>query len=145
MIVSIKPGLPFGASDYITIACRLRLFPKKNQYVRHVYMNYNQFRRELSREDWSFIKNADTPESWDKVKDILVSSYDKHTTIKPRTFPFLTCDIKLKIRKKKKKQWKPTQVNYDRFKQLCNKARLLSQKLTRDYEEAIADASKPNL
>ena len=77
-------------------------------------MNYNQVWQELSRQDWSFIENADAPESWSKVKEILVSSCDKHTTTrwicKPRTLPFFTCDIKQAIQKKKK-QWKkyPTQ------------------------------------
>ena len=46
-IVSIKPETSFGVSDPIEIACQLRLFSKKNQYVRHVYTDYNQVRREL--------------------------------------------------------------------------------------------------
>jgi hypothetical protein len=84
-----------------------------SQYVRNVYTNYNQVCQELSRKDWSFIENTDAPDS-----------------------PFLTHDIKLAIQKKKKlwNKYKdmPTQVNYDRLKQLFNKAWQFSWKLTRE-------------
>ena len=90
---------------HITIACQLRLFPKKNQYASYVNKNCHQVWQELLREDWSFIENTDAPESWSKVKEIPVLSCDKHTTTtwihKPRTLPFLTGDIKLAIQKRK--------------------------------------------
>jgi len=52
----------------------------------------------IYEEKMLFIDSTDAPESWSKVKEILVSYCVKHTTTtwiyKPRTLPFLTHDVK---------------------------------------------------
>ena len=49
-LISVDSEPPFGASDHVAIICRLRLYPQKNNWTKHMYTNYNQVRHELANQ-----------------------------------------------------------------------------------------------
>ena len=51
MLISVDSEPPFRASDHVAITCRLRLYPQKDIWIKHVYTNYSQVRQELAHQD----------------------------------------------------------------------------------------------
>ena len=93
MLISVDLEPPFGASDHVAIICRLRLYPQKNNWIKHMYTNYNQVRHELANQDWSFIDDKNMEEAWLEMKRVLIKATEKHTVIswkrRPKTLPFI--------------------------------------------------------
>ncbi|KAK2704991.1 hypothetical protein QYM36_017141 [Artemia franciscana] len=55
MLISVNSEPQLGVSNHHAITCRLRLYPQKDNWINHMYTNYNQVRQELAHQDWSFI------------------------------------------------------------------------------------------
>ena len=136
MLISVDSEPPFGAIDDVAITCRLRLYPQKDNWIKHVHTSYNQVKRELAHQDWSFIDDKNMEKAWLEMKRVLIKATEKHAVIswkrRPKTLKFIACDVKQAVHNKKywsKYKSNPSYENYEKFKQTWNKVRYLTRKL----------------
>ena len=161
LIETIDYLQPLGKSDHVVLAVKIKCEVQHAQPLEGTrYLlnngNYDGLREELKQIDWDVaLKNKDTNEAWDTLKDILSTAADRHipkTRIgsrrKVKRAPYLNQVAINKIRSKRK-AWKRylanrTDANHRLYVMERNDLRTMTRKQKGDFEEQLAREVKTN-
>ena len=141
-----------GSSDHMPVLSSIQLNSKPSKYTKQSFTNYKMMVEELIDANLEILISDDVEASWLILKNTLLESLAKHTSMtwkkKPKTLPFLTPKIK-KLCNRKKKLWEKfvkqkTTTVYEKYKIARNLLRKETRKLTVNYKEHLAKNVKEN-
>ncbi|KAK2720989.1 hypothetical protein QYM36_004767 [Artemia franciscana] len=151
-VIGTQTLSPIGSSDHMPVLSSIQLSSKPSKYTKQSFTNYKMMVEELIDANLEILISYDMEASWLILKNTLLESLAKHTSMtwkkKPKTLPFLTPKIK-KLCNRKKKLWEKfvkqkTTTVYEKYKIARNLLRKETWKLTVNYKEHLAKNVKEN-
>ncbi|KAK2720663.1 hypothetical protein QYM36_004523 [Artemia franciscana] len=146
MVIGTQTLSPIGSSDHMPVLSSIQLNSKPSKYTKQSFANYKMMVEELIDANLEILISDDVEASWLILKNTLLESLAKHTSVtwkkKPKNLLFLAPKIK-KLCNRKKKLWekfvkqKITTV-YEKYKIARNLLRKKTRKLSVNYEEHLA-------
>ena len=151
-VIGTQTLSPFGSSDHMPVLSSIQLSSKPSKYTKQSFTNYKMMVEELIDANLEILISDDAEASWLILKNTLLESLAKHTSVtwkkKPKTLPFLVPKIET-LCNRKKKFWEKfvkqkTTTVYKKYKIARTLLRKETRKLTVNYEEHLAKNVKEN-
>ena len=117
MVIGTQTLSPIGSSDHMPVLSSIQLNSKPSKYTKQSFANYKMMVEELIDANLEIMISDDVEASWLILKNTLLESPAKHTSMtwkkKPKTLPLITPKIKKLCNRKKKTLGEVCETKYN--------------------------------